>query len=235
MSSTISTRKSARRSLLELDSAKMLAVADVPEPCLITRPRYYTRIKRIADIALATVGFAVTLPLWLFIALAIKLSSPGPVFFRQERPGKDMVPFRILKFRTMVKDAEARLTEVVDVNDTEDPLIRLENDPRVTGVGHLLRVTSLDELPQLINVLRGEMSMVGPRPISRPIIDPRNKVRLQVTPGITGLWQISGRKNSDTNHMLLKDMEYLQKRSLRFDFLILIRTVLAVVRADGAR
>jgi len=141
----------------------------------------------------------------------------------------------MLKFRTMVQDAEKRLHEVTNITDTEDPLIRVEHDPRVTGVGHLLRVTSLHELSQLINVLRGEMSLVGPRPISRPIHDPRNALRLQVTPGITGLWQVSGRKNCDANHMLEKDMEYLQRRSLRFDLLLLLKTLIAVIKADGAR
>lgn len=196
---------------------------------------FYTLVKRIGDVVLALIGLIATLPLWVFIALAIRLSSPGPVFFRQERPGKDMVVFRILKFRTMVRNAEDRLAEVVDIEDTNDPLIRVEHDPRVTGVGHLLRVTSLDELPQLINVLTGEMSMVGPRPISRPIYDPRNEARLQVPPGITGLWQISGRKNGNTNYMLTKDIEYLQRRSVLFDCGILLRTVAAVIRADGAR
>lgn len=204
-------------------------------PCFVPRPRTYRVVKRAADVVLASVALLLALPLWLFIALLVKLSSPGPVFFRQERPGRHGVPFRIFKFRTMVQDAEERLAEVCNVNDTRDPLIRVKNDPRVTGVGHLLRVTSLDELPQLLNVLAGEMSLVGPRPISRPIQDPRNPIRLQVTPGITGLWQISGRKNENTDYMLRKDMEYLQKRSLSFDAMILVRTVLAVIRADGAR
>jgi lipopolysaccharide/colanic/teichoic acid biosynthesis glycosyltransferase len=116
-----------------------------------------------------------------------------------------------------------------------DPLIRVENDPRVTPLGRLLRKTSADELPQLVNVLRGEMSLVGPRPISRPIIDPRNTLRLKVLPGMTGLWQISGRKNGDTNYMLTKDMEYLQMRSLQTDARIVLGTVSAVLRANGAR
>ncbi|MGI5817391.1 MAG: sugar transferase [Armatimonadota bacterium] len=232
MSSTISTKPAVPRPpVVDME----VWPADVAPACLSTRSRFYTRSKRIGDVALALIGLIFTLPLWGFIALAIKLSSPGPVFFRQKRPGKGCVPFEILKFRTMVPNAEDRLAEVVDVNDTEDPLIRVEHDPRVTGVGHLLRVTSLDELPQLVNVLRGDMSLVGPRPISRPILDPRNRVRLQVTPGLTGLWQISGRKNSDTNYMLTKDMEYLEKRSLMFDCGILVKTVLAVLRADGAR
>ncbi|MFP4249743.1 MAG: sugar transferase [Armatimonadota bacterium] len=238
MSSTLlrerRTRESGNRAEMAVQHVE-LQPPGIPEGCLSTRSRWYIRTKRVGDIVLASIALILTLPLWGFIALAIKLGSPGPVFFRQKRPGRNMKVFEILKFRTMVQDAEDRLAEVVDVNDTRDPLIRLEHDPRVTGVGHLLRVTSLDELPQLINVLKGEMSMVGPRPISRPIYDSRNRIRLQVTPGITGLWQVSGRKNGDTNFMLTKDMEYLDKRSLWFDCGILVKTVLAVIRADGAR
>lgn len=236
MSSTILSERQESRALTELDAASVgVQSAEVPQWCLTTRSRSYAHAKRIGDVILASIALILTLPLWAGIALAIKLSSPGPVFFRQKRPGRGCVPFEILKFRTMVVDAEERLGEVIDVNDTRDPLIRVKHDPRVTGVGHLLRVTSLDELPQLVNVLRGEMSVVGPRPISRPIHDPRNRIRLQVTPGITGLWQISGRKNGDTNFMLTRDMEYLQKRSFQFDCMILLKTVLAVIRADGAR
>jgi len=231
VSSTISTKSRAPAPRIDVEAWPI----ELPQACLSTRSRWYTRSKRIGDILLATIGLILTAPLWGLAALAIKLNSPGPVFFRQKRPGKNMVPFEILKFRTMVTDAEERLAEVHDVSDTKDPLIRVQNDPRVTGVGHLLRVTSLDELPQLVNVLKGEMSLVGPRPISRPIYDPRNRVRLQVTPGLTGLWQISGRKNGDTDFMLTKDMEYLEKRSFLFDCGIIVRTVLAVVRADGAR
>ena len=224
------TQEGSRLSVQDAAVQPTIAAGDV-----IARPRGYERAKRVIDIFIAAVGLILTLPLWVLTALLIKLSSRGPVLFRQERPGKDGKPFRLLKFRTMVHDAERRLHEVIDVDDTADPLIRVADDPRVTGVGHLLRVTSIDELPQLINVLRGEMSLVGPRPISRPINDPRNDLRLQVTPGITGLWQVSGRKNHDTDYMLEKDMEYLQRRSLSFDLLLLLKTVIAVIKADGAR
>ncbi len=202
---------------------------------VIPRPWGYERVKGVMDVVAAGAGLIITLPLWVLVATLIKLNSRGPVLFRQERPGKDGKPFEMLKFRTMVKDAEKRLHEVIDIEDIGDPLIRVEHDPRVTGVGHLLRVTSLDELPQLINVLRGEMSLVGPRPISRSIHDPRNALRLRVTPGITGLWQISGRKNENTDFMLSKDMEYLERRSLGFDLLLLVKTLVAVIKADGAR
>lgn len=202
---------------------------------VVVPSRTYETAKRVIDVLLAVAAIVVALPLCLLIAILIKLNSQGPVLFRQKRPGKGGEPFELVKFRTMAKDAEHRLHEVIDVEDTTDPLIRLDDDPRVTGVGHLLRVTSIDELPQLVNVLKGEMSLVGPRPISRPIHDPRNDLRLQVTPGMTGLWQVSGRKNGDTDFMLRKDMEYLRRRSLSFDMLLLLKTVLAVIKADGAR
>jgi len=207
----------------------------IPAEAVIAWPRGYERAKRVVDVCAAAAGLIVTLPLWVLTALLIKLSSRGPVLFRQKRPGKGGKPFQMLKFRTMVHDAETRLHEVMDIEDTADPLIRLKDDPRVTGVGHLLRVTSIDEIPQLINVLRGEMSLVGPRPISRPLRDPRNALRLKATPGITGLWQISGRKNHNTDYMLEKDVEYLQRRSLGFDLMLLLKTVVAVIKADGAR
>ncbi len=232
MAQTVVVEETRQRA--ELEYADVAATSDVYEH-VIRRPRRYETVKRMTDVVAAAAGFIVSLPLWILIAILIKLNSRGPVFFRQRRPGKDGKPFQMLKFRTMVQGAEERLHEIIDVEDTEDPLIRVADDPRVTGVGHLLRVTSLDELPQLINVLRGEMSLVGPRPISRPIHDPRNILRLKVIPGITGLWQVSGRKNCDTNYMLEKDMEYLQRRSLGFDLLLLLKTLLAVIKADGAR
>ncbi len=195
----------------------------------------YEAIKRAVDVGVSLIALVLLVPVLGLIALLIKVTSPGPVIFRQRRPGLNGAPFRIYKFRTMVPDAEAKLGEVHDVNNVVDPLIRVENDPRVTPLGRVLRKTSLDELPQLINVLRGEMSLVGPRPISRPIVDPRNTLRLKVLPGMTGLWQISGRKNGDTDYMLTKDMEYLQTRSLQTDARIVLGTISAVLKANGAR
>ena len=202
---------------------------------VIARGWGYEAIKAVMDIVGALVGLLIALPICTLIAILIKLDSPGAILFRQRRPGKDGKPFVLLKLRTMEQDAEEKLDEVVDIHNIEDPLIRLEHDPRVTRIGHLLRLASLDELPQLVNVLKGEMSLVGPRPISRPIYDRRNAWRLKVKPGITGLWQVAGRKNEDTDYMLSKDIEYLRRRSLSFDLLLLLRTVVAVLKADGAR
>jgi lipopolysaccharide/colanic/teichoic acid biosynthesis glycosyltransferase len=197
--------------------------------------RTYLFVKRLLDIIVSLAGIVLCLPLWALVAVAIKLDSRGPIIFRQLRPGYLGRPFWILKFRTMLPDAEERLDEVMHLNVQKDgSLIRIRNDPRVTRVGRWLRKTSLDETLQLINVLRGEMSLVGPRPISRPIPDPRGLWRLQARPGITGLWQINGRKETDTAYMLAKDMEYLQRRCLLLDLYILLMTIPAAIRGNGA-
>lgn len=201
----------------------------------VPRPAYQI-LKRCIDIVGALAGIVICLPLWAVIAIVIKCESPGPVLFRQKRPGLGGVPFTILKFRTMVQDAEQRLSEVMHLNvDPTGSLIRIKDDPRVTRFGKFLRSSSLDETPQLLNVLAGHMSLVGPRPISRPIADPRNPIRLRVVPGLTGLWQISGRKDTGCNFMLDKDLEYICKRSLLFDLSIILSTVAVVMRGRGAR
>ncbi|MFQ6133624.1 MAG: sugar transferase, partial [Armatimonadota bacterium] len=195
----------------------------------------YLAAKRAFDLVSALVGIVVCGPLLAGIAAAIKLDSPGPVLFRQRRPGRNGKPFTLLKFRTMTCDAEEKLPEVLPLNREPDhSLIRIPDDPRVTRLGRFLRRSSLDELPQLVNILRGEMSLVGPRPISRPIADERATLRLVAPPGLTGLWQINGRKETDCRFMLEKDMEYLSRRSLWFDLGILMRTVPAVLRRNGA-
>lgn len=196
----------------------------------------YLKVKRAIDVLGALSAIVLCLPLWVLIVIAIKLDSSGPVFFRQRRPGQHGVPFFILKFRTMHKDAEARLAEVLPLNKERDnSLIRVDSDPRVTRVGAVLRMLSLDETPQFFNVLRGEMSIVGPRPISCHIPDPRGLARLEARPGLTGLWQVSGRKDTDCSFMLRKDMEYLERRSLSLDGAIMLATFRALLQRDGAR
>jgi len=195
----------------------------------------YLAAKRLCDVVSAAIGIILCLPIWVLTAIAIKLDSPGPVFFRQGRPGRRGVPFSILKFRTMSQDAEDRLDEVLKHNrEADGSLIRLDNDPRVTRLGLWLRKWSVDEMPQFINVLKGDMSIVGPRPISRPIPDPRGLLRLEAKPGITGLWQTNGRKLTACQHMLELDMYYLKHRSLWLDASILLRTVGAVLKGNGA-
>jgi lipopolysaccharide/colanic/teichoic acid biosynthesis glycosyltransferase len=194
----------------------------------------YEQAKRLLDILGALAGILLCLPLWAIAAVLIKLETPGPVFFVQRRPGRNQVPFGIIKLRTMVVDAERRLGEVLAMNGNE-ALIQVRNDPRTTRVGRVLRKLSIDETPQFINVLKGEMSLIGPRPISRPIADPRNAARLRVAPGITGLWQVSGRKDTTTDFMLTKDIEYLRRRSLLFDMHIAFRTFSTLLKRNGAR
>ena len=208
-------------------------------PALARRPlgrRLYLCVKRVGDVVLSVAGILVLLPLWLPIALAIRLTSPGPIIFRQKRTGQYGVPFLIWKFRTMRADAENVLEDVLPPNQPPDRgLIQIRNDPRVTRIGKLLRAYSLDETPQLINILVGEMSFVGPRPISRNVDDPRGLQRLEARPGLTGLWQVSGRKDTDCETMLRLDMGYLEKRSLALDLVILLRTVPVVLLGKGAR
>jgi len=179
---------------------------------------------------------------WLFplIALCIKISSPGPVFFRQQRSGLNGAPFTLLKFRTMVTNAEQFKHELEAMNEMRGPVFKVTNDPRITGIGKFLRKWSLDELPQLWNVLRGEMSLVGPRPLPvdevKQFNDFAHRRRLSVKPGLTCLWQVSGRnKISDFKDWVRLDLEYIDHWSLWLDVKILLRTIPAVFMASGAK
>jgi lipopolysaccharide/colanic/teichoic acid biosynthesis glycosyltransferase len=181
-------------------------------------------------------------PVMLVIALLIRRDSSGPVLFRQWRRGRDGRPFRMLKFRTMVVDAERRLGDLEARNESAGGvLFKLRNDPRVTRLGRFLRRSSLDELPQLINVLRGEMSLVGPRPLQLrdserlAAEDPRGYARrLQVLPGLTGPWQVEGRSALDFQRMVELDCDYVANRSPSRDLQIIARTVLVVLLGRGA-
>lgn len=193
-------------------------------------------LKGLFDRLAAFFGLLLISPILGAAALAIRLSSPGPVFFRQARAGRGGETIRVWKFRTMYVDAEERLAELLGSNETDGLLFKMANDPRITRVGHFLRKTSIDELPQLINVLLGEMSLVGPRPL--PI---RNEEfagdvrrRMLVRPGITGLWQISGRSNLSWEEAVRLDLYYVDNWSLAFDFMILYKTLFAVMKRDGA-
>lgn len=200
------------------------------------RPRLDAGLKRGVDVVGAGLALLCSLPLLVIIAVAIKVSSPGPVVFGHARLGRDGKPFRCLKFRTMVPDADRRLAELFeerpDLRAYFEEHFKLPADPRVTEVGRLLRRTSLDELPQLINVLRGDMSLVGPRPI---VTDEQAKygqwcdTLFSVRPGITGLWQVSGRSDLDYDTRVDLDVSYIQDRSLRGDLAILLRTVRVVL------
>lgn len=194
--------------------------------------------KRLIDIALASFATILFSPVLLGAALAIKLSSPGPIFFVQERVGPNKRRFRVYKFRTMVPDAEGLRTALEAQNEMQGPVFKITNDPRITAVGRFLRRTSIDELPQLINVLRGDMSLVGPRPL--PVRDYEGfnedwqRRRFSVKPGITCLWQVNGRSGISFDQWMLLDLQYMDEWSLWLDMKILAQTIPAVVRGSGA-
>ncbi|WP_420450796.1 sugar transferase [Ilumatobacter sp.] len=193
--------------------------------------------KRVFDVSLAAGILVVTLPVQLVAAAAIKLTSPGAVFFRQVRVGKDGELFQIVKFRTMVVDAEERKAELAAENEADGPLFKMERDPRVTSVGRLLRKLSIDELPQLLNVIVGSMSMVGPRPALPDEVeqwDEEVRDRLRVLPGLTGMWQVSGRSDSTFEQYKRMDLYYVDNWSLFHDIKICVRTVGVVLSGSGA-
>lgn len=195
-------------------------------------------LKRLLDVSVAAAAVAALSPLLLLTALAIRVESRGPVLFRQVRVGENGESFEMLKFRSMFTDAEARLAELTAANDRDDGVtFKLRQDPRVTRVGRLIRKYSIDELPQLLNVLRGDMSLVGPRPaLPREVAkySGQDLQRLNGKPGITGIWQVSGRADIPFQRMVEMDVDYLEKRSLFTDLSILARTPLAVIMAKGA-
>jgi lipopolysaccharide/colanic/teichoic acid biosynthesis glycosyltransferase len=195
----------------------------------------YLLAKRLFDVAFCVLTLPVFLLLFLVCALAIRLDSPGPILIAQERTGRDGRRFRMRKFRTMVRNAEELKATLAHLNILPPPDFKIPNDPRITRVGRVLRQSSLDELPQLLNVIRGDMSLVGPRPTS---FDPStyslwHTYRLDVTPGITGLWQINGRNQTTFDERLRIDIEYIETRSFRLDLEILLKTVPAVLRRSG--
>jgi exopolysaccharide biosynthesis polyprenyl glycosylphosphotransferase len=205
------------------------------KPASLTGPQALA--KRIFDVVVGSLALVVSIPLWLGIALAIRLTSRGPVLFRQERVGVRGRPFMLFKFRTMVENAEELLEDLRDRNEAPGPLFKLREDPRLTKVGGWLRRRSLDELPQLLNVLRGDMSLVGPRPcLPEEIIhyDARALERLDVPPGVTGLWQVQGRSNVSFDEYVRLDVFYVENWSLAYDLYILLKTVRAVLSRDGA-
>ncbi|TQS41423.1 sugar transferase [Cryptosporangium phraense] len=193
-------------------------------------------LKGLFDRLAAFFGLLLISPILGLAALAIKISDPGPVFFRQARAGRGGETIRVWKFRTMYVDAEERLAELLGSNETDGLLFKMANDPRITRVGHFLRKTSIDELPQLINVLLGEMSLVGPRPlpVKNEQFNGDSRRRMLVRPGITGLWQVSGRSNLSWEDAVRLDLYYVDNWSLAFDFMILYKTLFAVMKSDGA-
>jgi lipopolysaccharide/colanic/teichoic acid biosynthesis glycosyltransferase len=201
------------------------------------RGRAYLVAKRIMDLSLVLISMPIVLPLMGILTLLIKLDSPGaPAIFSQLRTGKGGKQFKLYKFRTMVPNAEEMKKQLMHLNELQWPDFKITNDPRITRVGKILRKTSLDELPQLFNILRGEMSLVGPRPTSFSAKTYKlwQTERLDVQPGLTGLWQIVGRASTEFDDRLRQDVAYIEHRCLWLDFEILIRTFTAVLTQRGA-
>jgi len=193
--------------------------------------------KRILDVLMASLGLLILSPLLLVIAVAIRLDSPGPVIFKQRRVGRHGAEFTCLKFRSMFCDAESKVCLLRDQNEATGPLFKMRNDPRMTRAGRFLRRTSLDELPQFWNVLRGEVSVIGPRPALPSEVKeyaPWHQRRLEVPPGITGLWQVSGRSDLTFDEMVLLDVYYIENWSPFLDLRILLKTIPTVILGSGA-
>jgi exopolysaccharide biosynthesis polyprenyl glycosylphosphotransferase len=199
---------------------------------------YRVLLKRVIDLVLASALLLLLSPLMLAITIIIKATSPGPVLFVQERYGRNRRRFRIYKFRSMVADAEQQMKHVETLNEAAGPIFKIRRDPRITNIGRILRRSSLDELPQLMNVIKGDMSLVGPRPMSLRDVHRFSEAslmrRFSVIPGITGLWQVSGRSNTNFETWMKLDLQYIDHWSLALDLRILLHTVPAVFSGTGA-
>ena len=223
--------------MLRANEVNYAAVSVANIKRLRRRALYQPFLKRVLDVCLAAVGLISSAPLWAVLIVAIKVDSPGPAIFVQDRVGHHGRRFRFYKFRSMYQDAESRLREVQAYNEVDGPVFKMRRDPRVTRVGAFLRRTSLDELPQLINVLKGNMSMVGPRPPLPKEVEqyrPSDMIRLSVKPGLTCLWQVRGRSTVDFDTWMAYDREYVYGVSPWLDLTILVRTVWAVLSCRGA-
>lgn len=209
------------------------------------QPAYFTLIKPLLDYFIAAILLIITAPLFLIFSIGIKLHSPGPVFYYQQRIGKDGRPFRMIKFRSMRVNAntdlhkeyvQSLIQKNISPKDLGKETLKLEADPRVTGLGKILRSHGLDELPQLINVLKGEMSIVGPRPsleYELEVYEEWHKRRLAVLPGITGVWQVTAHNTVPFNEMVQIDIDYIQKANLWFDLKVMLLTPIEMLRKKG--
>jgi lipopolysaccharide/colanic/teichoic acid biosynthesis glycosyltransferase len=204
----------------------------------VSEDKLYLFSKRMVDILGAALGILILSFVFIGIAIAIKAEDPrGPIFFSQKRVGKNEKEFNMYKFRSMVADAESKLQDLLKQNETTGAMFKIKNDPRVTKIGRFIRKTSLDELPQLWNVLKGDMSLVGPRPpLPREVVEYTNhdKKRLLVQPGCTGLWQVSGRSSIGFSEMVELDIYYISNRNIRFDIIIIFKTFLVLFGSKNA-
>lgn len=206
-------------------------------PRSVWQPASYRLAKRLLDVTLACFLLVLLLPLIVLVVLAVRLEGPGPLVFAQVRCGRNGRPFRLYKFRSMVVQAEVIRVELDHLNESSGPMFKIRRDPRVTRVGAIMRKLSIDEVPQLINVLRGDMTLVGPRP-SLPqevaTFTDFQRRRLEVKPGLTCLWQVSGRSDLSFDEWVELDVEYIRRQSFWLDIIILLRTIPAVLSGRGA-
>jgi len=225
---------------LQISRTSLMTVGQIPlltmEPVALDESKLV--IKRLVDVVLSAIMLITLLPLIVLIALAIKIDSKGPVYFIQERVGLRKRHFKMIKFRSMYDGSDERTCELEYLNEAEGPIFKIAKDPRITPLGRFLRQTSLDELPQLFNVLKGEMSLVGPRPMTLRDVDQFDRSiqrkRFSVMPGLTCLWQISGRSNLPFSKWLELDLDYINNWNLLLDFKILLKTIPAVISGEGA-
>lgn len=198
----------------------------------------YKTLKRILDVIISIIGLALAFPIMILVAIAIKIEDPkGAIMFTQERNGKYPTTFKMYKFRSMYTDAEQRLQELIHLNEQTGPVFKMKNDPRITKVGRIIRKTSIDELPQLINVLKGDMSIVGPRPALPREVELYNEHQIQrlfVKPGITCIWQVSGRNNIGFEQWVEMDINYIKNRSIWLDLKLILLTIPALLGDENA-
>ncbi len=204
----------------------------------VGKSTFYFITKRLIDVTFSLFSLIIFMPLLFVIAVLIKLDSQGPVIFKQERIGLNEKHFKMYKFRTMCADAEDRLDAIKHNNEMSGPMFKMRNDPRITNIGRFLRKTSLDELPQLFNILKGEMSLVGPRPnLPREVekFTKEQKKKFMAKPGLTCYWQVMGRSNIDFEDWMLLDMKYIEERNTWVDIKLIIKTMAVLFGDDGAR
>ncbi len=227
----------------EVDASKLNQEDRLTQKTILSKEKIDSRrgyffVKRMIDVLGSLVGLLLLSPIFLYVAIKIKQEEPeGPIFFSQNRVGKNGKLFKMYKFRSMCVDAEAKLEALLQHNEVDGAMFKMKEDPRVTKIGQFIRKTSIDELPQFWNVLKGNMSLVGPRPpLIREVHEytQYDKQRLLVKPGCTGLWQVSGRNHVGFSKMVELDIEYIQKSSVMFDLKVLMKTVWVVIKPNGA-
>ena len=206
-------------------------------PAKVNERPFYHVVKRLFDIVASACGLILLSPLFLFLVIKIRSEDGGPAFYSQERIGKNEKPFKMWKFRSMIVDADKMLDKLEDQNEIDGAMFKIKDDPRVTKIGHVIRKYSLDELPQLWNVLIGDMSLVGPRPpLPSEVEEYTNydKQRLTVMPGCTGLWQVTKRNEADFDEMVWLDIVYINHSGAWEDFKLIIKTILVMIHPNGA-